>query len=210
MKRATSALALLTLTACGPKVPTEAEAREAFRAREAALKKLEESLEAELAAARIEKSSLSAPCQTPGAQVEKPECARENEELGSRRSAAAERFQKELFPRLAAEAGALGGEIGIRERTAPPNQRLFGATLNPGCPPGYGTGTVTASQSKAGEGDFKLGWGLYQTAWQSSAGDKHGDGAFHPGLEVLWSFPAGELVADVALCILTDGTPRPR
>jgi hypothetical protein len=56
---------------------------------------------------------------------------------------------------------------------------------------------------------FRVGWGLYQTAWEDAS--KHGDGDYHPGIAVKWSMgdPDSPLAEPVTMWFLLDGTKRP-
>jgi hypothetical protein len=105
-------------------------------------------------------------------------------------SADAEHAQGQLEEEVA-RLGALGGE----------RRGNVGADVSP-CPPGTGNGSV-APEDGFSDGDFEVGWGVYQTSWEAN-GVRHGDGAFHPGMIVRGQRGSNA----VTLCFLLDGTPR--
>lgn len=78
-------------------------------------------------------------------------------------------------------------------------------------PPCIGGGALenVAPADGIHEGRYRVGWGLYQTAWEHD-GVTHGDGTYHPGIVVTWMLGKGGPVDNEATaCFLLDGTPRP-
>ena len=164
-------------------MPTEAAAKQALAAREAKIERVKGVIATELGRDALEGTGRS-----PG-QV------------------AAERADaiKDLVARLrgalepaVAEAGALGLRLSLypgADRT-----RSLGMVHFPPCRPGQKNGSTEPRDG--------LGWGLYQTAYEDDTG-KHGNGDYHPGIIVVTDVVANGVTAELVLCFLTDGTPRP-
>jgi hypothetical protein len=92
----------------------------------------------------------------------------------------------------------VGGALGLR---------ITGLGHAPPCIGGEANDNV-APASGFVDGRYRVGWGLYQTAWEQ-AGVKRGDGELHPGIVVTWKLGNG-LKNEVTACFLLDGTPPPR
>ena len=90
----------------------------------------------------------------------------------------------------------LGGALGLR---------VTGLGHAPPCVPGGLHENVPPERGFV-EGRYSVGWGLYQTAWETE-GVKHGDSAYHPGIVVTWKL--GVTDNEATACFLLDGTPRP-
>jgi hypothetical protein len=87
--------------------------------------------------------------------------------------------------------------------------QLKGHGSAPPCIGGTATGSVDPSAGLVID-RYRVGYGLYQTAWQQD-GVSHGDGAFHPGIAVVWTLgEGGPLAPEATACFLLDGTPRPK
>jgi hypothetical protein len=174
---------LLALVACSPSMPTEAAAKQALAARSAKIERVKAIIATELS-----RDSLEGTGRSPG-QVA-AERAEAIKDLMARLRAA-------LEPAVA-EAGALGLQLSLYP--GEDRKRSLGMVHFPPCPPGRRNGST---EPKAG-----LGWGLYQTAYEDDTG-KHGDGDYHPGIISVSDMVVNAVTAELTLCFLTDGTPRP-
>ena len=114
-------------------------------------------------------------------------------------------FQKETLPKLLELPGVLGVAVGYQM----PDSKLKNSLGRTGlCTGGLVNGTVRAEEGAQVDGR-KLGWGLYQTAYQGAGGKKHGDGKGRPGIEVAWSFEAKPALFDVTVVILAEEETTP-
>jgi hypothetical protein len=98
----------------------------------------------------------------------------------------------------------LPGVLGVAVSYQMPDTKLKNSLGRMGlCPGGFLHGTVRAGEGVEIDGR-KLGWGLYQTAYQIGGGKQHGDGEGRPGIEIAWSFRAEPAVFDVTATILAE------
>lgn len=102
----------------------------------------------------------------------------------------------EVFDAALGDVAELGGALGLR---------ITGMGHAPPCVGGEAHENVPPDRGFA-EGRYRVGWGLYQTAWETG-GVKHGDGAYHPGIVVTWKLGVAE--HEATACFLLDGTSRP-
>jgi hypothetical protein len=115
------------------------------------------------------------------------------------------RFREETLPKLLELPGVLGVAVSYQM----PDSRLKNFLGRQGlCPGGFFNGTVRAEEGVQVDGR-KLGWGLYQTAYQRAGGKQHGDGKGRPGIEVAWSFEAKPALFDVTVVILAEEETTP-
>jgi hypothetical protein len=98
----------------------------------------------------------------------------------------------------------LPGVLGVAVSYQMPDSQLKNSLGRKGlCPGGFLHGTVRAEEGVEIDGR-KLGWGLYQTAYQRSGGKRLGDGKGRPGIEIAWSFRAEPALFDVTVAILAE------
>jgi len=102
----------------------------------------------------------------------------------------------EVFDAALTDVAALGGAIGLR---------ITGLGHTPPCVGGEAPENVPQDRGFT-EGRYRVGWGLYQTAWENG-GVKHGDDAYHPGIVVTWKLGMAE--HEATACFLLDGAARP-
>ena len=169
--------------ACGPDMPTEAAAKQALAAREAKIERVKGMVATELG-----RDSLEGTGKSPGQRA--AEHADAIKDLNARLRAV-------LEPAVA-ETGALGLRLSLYDGID--RARSLGVIHYPPCRPGQKTGSVEPRNG--------LGWGLYQTAYEDDTG-KHGNGDYHPGIIVVTDVVANGVTAELVLCFLTDGAPRP-
>jgi hypothetical protein len=114
-------------------------------------------------------------------------------------------FREETLPGLLDLPGVLGVAVSYQMPDSQMKNSLGRTGLAPG---GFFNGTVRAGEGVEIDGR-KLGWGLYQTAYQRSGGKQHGDGKGRPGIEVAWSFEAEPAFFDVCAVILAHEETTP-
>lgn len=206
-------IACLLLAACKPSIPSETDARNSFVAHRDGLRAIRDGVENAVRDARIDDPHecrpevMRAPSSTPAETVDRLNaCSRAKDERYKRIDALREELRTAL-PKLTSDAKALGACVRLRHKSAPANELLTSLDVPP-CPAGAATGTVEAQNGPTID-DYRLGRGLYQTAWEDATG-KHGDGAFHRGIEVAWSQAIGDTEARIDVFFLDDGTPRPK
>ncbi|HEY5933173.1 MAG TPA: hypothetical protein VIU61_00985, partial [Kofleriaceae bacterium] len=177
------AVLALALVACSPSMPTEEAAKQALAAREAKIERVKGMIATELGRDTLESTGKS-----PGQRAS--ERADAIKDLNAR-------LRNVLEPAVT-EVGALGLQLSLypgADRT-----QSLGVIHFPPCRPGQKNGS---HEPKDG-----LGWGLYQTSYEDDTG-KYGNGDYHPGIIVVRDVVANGVTAELMLCFLTDGTPRP-
>jgi hypothetical protein len=183
---------LAVLVGCGPAMPDESSARLALAQRDAFLTQLDRLISGELAGRPRPVSEILSTCGAAprgecGCQVTAMDFA-----LHARSSVAGI---------LAAQAGKglLGAEVEVTCGLA----TQVVARLQP-FPPGQRRGSRDLADALLVDGR-RLGWGLYQTAWNG-----RGDGAYHPGIAVAVDrlLPQG-VPLTIQAFFLTDEWTRP-
>jgi hypothetical protein len=193
-------VASYVLFACSPRIPTEAEAGASLQKHRASLMAIQRAIEEEVVQAQI--SSTDA-CKVQGPMGE---CVAMRAEQSRRVTRLRDSLSTAVLPKITDEAKALGLCFALKQRGSKPNEVLTALSVNP-CPPGAREGTIRAKSGTSID-VYKVGRGLYQTASEGASG-KHGDGGYHPGIEVEWTFSIGNIDATVDVFLLDDGTPRP-
>ena len=175
-----------------PAVPDEAAARDAYESRKPKIAAFE-------AIAKRELDRL----------VPKLANTLERQVAATQQLLAAEAELRKTFERALDDAGAVGGEVRFMrdERDGEFYTRIKIGSCSWGTNGGK-KGRIQADAWDALSIDGRnIGWGLGQTAYSDGSGS-HGDGAYHPEIDVQWKVP-GNPTLYLALCFMLDGTPRP-
>jgi len=137
--------------------------------------------------------------------VAEAQCTAQELEWIEAHNGAESTFREKTLPKLL----ELRGVLGVAVTYQLPDSQMKNSLGRTGlCPGGHFNGTVRAGEGVETDGR-KLGWGLYQTAYQRSGGKQHGDGRGRPGIEVAWSFEAKPALFDVNVVILADEETTP-
>ena len=189
------------LFACGPKIPSEAEATASLGKHQPSLTAIQRAIAEAVVEAQLSSSDA---CKVQGPVAE---CLTMRAEQSRRVTRLRESLPTAVLPKRMDEAKALGLCLTLKQRGSKPNEVLTALSMNP-CPTGARTGAIAAKSGTSIDA-YKVGRGLYQTAWADASGN-HGDGAYHPGIEVEWTFGVGDIDATVDVYFLDDGTLRPK
>jgi hypothetical protein len=203
-RRAASILSMMfaiaLIAACGPRMPTAEGAQAAYRARKALIDRVDRSIaEAVDRIPGVDTSRFA--CATEPSE----QCMRERAEQSARQVAASRAFAHDVLPSIARGTEILGIRVEYAQNGIP---RGHLGVLEADSAGGR-IGSVQAGRGVVVDGR-QLGWGLYQTSWQrGSSTVRHGDGKYHPGIEVLWTQEHGNARITIRMVLLVDGWRRP-
>ncbi|MEO8705243.1 MAG: hypothetical protein ABI867_34695 [Kofleriaceae bacterium] len=180
------------LVGCGKKPPDEEAAFAAYNERKPQIAAFDGMLKHELEILAL--------------TVDTPEAIRATgDKLHSLESA----FEAKLV-KAVDEAGAVGAEIEFRQGID--RKKFLGGASTGACDLLDRVGkndNVRVGDVFASKRDGRaIGRGLYQTSYERH-GVNHGDGSWHPGINVRWTIE-GPIATEVMLCFLLDGTGRPK
>jgi hypothetical protein len=180
-------------------MPTARSAQSEYRARRALLDRIDRTIASAVDAIPGVDTSHFA-CATELSE----QCMRERAEQSAQRAAASRAFARGVLPSL-----GRGTEIlGIRVEYAQDGIPRGTVGLLEADSAGGRVGSVQAARGTTIDGR-QLGWGAYQTAWRRGTGVQHGDGKYHPGIEVVWTQEHGNARVTIRTVILVDGWHRP-